>query len=430
MRIEACNLVAGYGTRIVLHNISLRLKAGEFVGLIGPNGAGKSTLLRTLVHTPPPRQGTVWLDGKRIQHFSAREIARRIAFVPQTEPTLFEFTVREVVLMGRHPHVRGMFGETSEDFTLATRAMAAADILHLADRPVTALSGGEHRRVLIARALAQNAPTLLLDEPTAHLDLMHQTDLLRVVRRQVDREGAAVLAALHDLNMAAEFCDRLILLSSGRIAAEGAPGTVLTAETLLHVYGVPVQVVRNPTSGQPLVLPTYPAPDSEAQPAHRVHVICGGGTGLTVLSGLLRRGYRVTAGVLNRLDSDEDAAAALGIEHVTEAPFSPIGPEARAACAPLIARAEAIVITDVPFGNGNLPNLEMALEAQAAGKAIFLFGGTPISARDFAGGAAVQLWNRLLEGGAHPVADLDALEAALRAGLRSQERPHESAGGR
>jgi iron complex transport system ATP-binding protein len=420
MRIEAREVVAGYGKNSILHGISLDVAPGEFVGLIGPNGAGKSTLLRVLSRTLPLQRGTVLLDGVSIDRLSALEIARRLAFVPQAEPTLFEFTVREVVLMGRHPHVRGLKGETEEDFAAATRAMAATDTLHLADRPVTALSGGEHRRVLIARALAQNAPALLLDEPTAHLDMTHQADVLVLARRLADRDGALVFAALHDLNLAAEFCDRLLLLANGRLAAEGTPEAVLTPEILAQVYGTPVRVGRSPASGRPLVLPAPPARDeSEGSPV-RVHVVCGGGTGLAVLSALQRHGYVVTAGVLNRLDSDEDAAAALGLEHVAEAPFSRIGPEARAACAEMMARSDAVVVTELPIGNGNLANLELTADAQAAGKPVYLLGETPIAARDFTGGAAQSLWDTLQQKGAETVANVEALEARLTARFRKE----------
>lgn len=413
MRIEARHVTAGYGPHDILHDISLKLLPGEFVVLIGPNGSGKSTLLRVLSGVLAPRRGEVILDGQPIARMRAREITRKIAFVPQTEPTLFEFTVREVVLMGRHAHLRGLTRETQEDYAAAMRAMAATDTLHLADRPITALSGGEHHRVLIARALAQCAPILLLDEPTAHLDLTHQADVLAIARRLADREGVSVLAALHDLNLASEYCDRMLLLSAGRVAAEGAPEEVLKAETLAEVYGGLVHIGRSPTSGKPFLFPVSRPPDADSLPARRIHVICGGGTGLATLSGLQRRGYIVSAGVLNRLDSDEEAASALGIEHVVEAPFSPIGPAALAECRALIARADAVVITDVPIGNGNLPNLELAAEVQKEGKPIYLLGEMPMAQRDFTGGAAQALWQVLVEGGAETVGNVEALEAAL-----------------
>lgn len=415
MRIEAQDLTAGYADRPVLRGVTLKLQRAEFVGLIGPNGAGKSTLLRALTRSMPLQGGTVNLDGDPIHRLSAREIARRIALVPQTEPTLFEFTVREVVLMGRHPHVHGLFGEKEEDFAIAARAMAATDTLHLADRPITALSGGEHRRALIARALAQNTPTLLLDEPTAHLDITHQTDLLSLVRRLSERDGTAVLTALHDLNLAAEFCDRLILLADGRIQADGSPEEVMTAENLQNAYGVSVQIGRNPVSGRPFLLPSPPISRQAGEETLKVHVICGGGTGLMIFTPLLRQGFQLTAGVLNRLDSDEDAAVALDIEHVSEAPYSPISRESLEACSRLIRGADVILITEVPFGKGNLANLDLALEAQAEGKPVFLLGESAIESRDFTGNQAVQRWNQLLAQGAQSLKSVSEVERKLRA---------------
>jgi iron complex transport system ATP-binding protein len=412
MRIEARGVTAGYGGQPVLHDVSFVLGEGEFVGLIGPNGAGKSTLLRVLSGTLRPSGGAVLLDGEPIDRLKAREIARKLAFVPQTESTLFEFSVRDVVLMGRHPHVRGLAGETHEDFARANQAMVATDILHLADRPITALSGGEHRRVLIARALAQATPAVLLDEPTAHLDITHQAEILSLVRRQADEAGASVLAALHDLNLAAEFCDRLILLADGRVALEGPPTEVLTSLTLERAYGASVTVGRNPASGRPFIFPALA--QNEATPnSRRIHVICGGGTGIGLLQALRRRGHVLTAGVLNRLDSDEEACTALGIEHAWEAPFSPIGEAARSRCRELMQDAELLVVTEVPIGRGNLANLELALEAQQAGKSVYLIDRRPSAERDFTGGNAQALFDALERNGAIRVADAAALEACF-----------------
>lgn len=412
-RLSVEAVTAGYGARNAVKEVTFGLRRGEFVGLLGPNGAGKSTLLRVLSHALPARTGRVLLEGEPLARMSARDIARWIAFVPQSETVLFDFTVRDVVLMGRHPHVSGLRGETAADYTAADRAMADADILPLRDRPVTSLSGGEYRRVLIARALAQTAPILLLDEPTAHLDLTHQIEVLRLARRLAEQEGACVCAALHDLNLAAEFCDRLLVLSEGRVAAEGTPEAVLNAPLLEQVYGRGLQVSRSPFSGKPFC---FPAPEDTTPPRAttlRLHVVCGGGTGAGILAELARRGYRVTTGVLNRLDTDQEAAAALGLEYVEEPPFSPILPAARRACDALAAPADAVIVTDVPFGRGNLANLEMTAAAQAAGKPVFLFAADTFAERDFTDGRAAELWAHLLRKGAGTPNSLHALLDAL-----------------
>jgi len=186
---------------------------------------------------------------------SAREIARLVAFVPQTEPVLFDFSVREIVLMGRHARIQGLGGEREEDFEAAHRAMTAADVLHLADRPITSLSGGEHRRALLARALAQESAALLMDEPIAHLDPGHQIEILGVARRLVNAGGTLAVVALHDLNLAAAYCDRLILLDSGRIFRDDSTESMLTDAVLQPIFGRGITVATNPMTGKPLVLP-------------------------------------------------------------------------------------------------------------------------------------------------------------------------------
>jgi len=423
-RIEAVNIAAGYGDRTVLRGIDLRVRAGEMVGLIGPNGSGKSTLLRVLSAGLRPSAGSVHLDGEDILALRSRDIALRLAFVPQSEPAVFDFPVRDVVLMGRHAHVRGLGGETSADFEAAARAMAAADILDLADRPVTALSGGEHRRVLIARALAQQAPTLLLDEPVAHLDITHQVEILALARRMANRDSVAVLAALHELNLAAEFCDRLVLLSDGKVLAEGTPDDVLTVDLLERAYGAALQVGHSPASGKPMVLP-LPAPDTATVNCARIHVICGGATGAALLSQLVRRGYTVTAGVLNQLDSDQRAAEALGIEHVAEAPFSPIGELARTRCRDLIGRADAVILTEVPFGNGNLSNLRLALESRRSGKTVIVIESSPFASRDYTDeGEASVLWDQIVAAGATVVGDPREAANAIRVAAEDAAHAH------
>lgn len=407
MRLEGNDIAAGYPGREVLQAVRLRLESGRFVGLIGPNGCGKSTLLRVLSHVLPARVGSVQIDGQELGRLSPVEIARRLAFVPQQETPAFDFTVKDIVLMGRYPH-RSRQGETAEDYALVARALADADVLHLAERPVTQLSGGELRRVLLARALAQQTPLLLLDEPTAHLDVTHQVELLTLTRRLTRERDVGALAALHELNQAAEFCDELVLLCAGRVLATGSPEAVLTADNLRKAYDAQAQIGRNPITGRPMLLTVSPLRAEEAAPsAPRVHVVCGGGSGVGVMGTLLRYGFRVTAGVLNRLDSDQEAAEALGIEAALEAPFSAIGADARARCAALMAQAQTIIVTSVPFGHGNLANLELVVEAQVAGKRVVLLGETPVEARDYASGAATTLLHQLRDNGALTFAQLE-----------------------
>ena len=258
MNLTANQISAGYGGADILHSVSVGVATGEFVGLLGPNGCGKSTLLRVLSGVLRPRHGAVSLEGRDLLQWTATERAQRIAFVPQSETAAFDFSVRDIVLMGRYPHRQKFKSETARDYEIVALALVDADISHLADRPVTELSGGEHRRVLLARALAQQTPLLLLDEPTAHLDITHQAELLLLTRRLMRERGIGVMAALHDLNQAAEYCDRLILMRGGEIVAEGTPEATLTADNLRQVYNAEAQIGANPATGRPFIFALRP----------------------------------------------------------------------------------------------------------------------------------------------------------------------------
>jgi iron complex transport system ATP-binding protein len=245
-------------TRPILTEITFQLEQSEIVGVVGPNGSGKSTLIRALSRALRPASGSVRLNGKNLYtEISARDAARVIGVVPQSATLTLEFTVREIVSMGRAPHLprRPFAGETLSDEQIISAALQDAGVAPLAGRVATTLSGGEWQRVLLARTLAQQPQILLLDEPTAHLDIQHGQETLDLARSLAHRQGRAVLAVLHDLNMAAVYCDRLLLMASGRIAAQGTPDEVLTRETIEGVYGARVWVGRHPLVDRPLVLP-------------------------------------------------------------------------------------------------------------------------------------------------------------------------------
>ena len=224
--------------------VDFRARPGEFVGLIGPNGAGKTTLLRTLSKLVAPSAGKVYLDRQDLAHQSARRIAQQVALVPQTTVLDFGFTCLEVVLMGRNPHLGRFEVETQRDRALAHAAMERTAVEPFATRLITELSGGERQRVVVARALAQEPRLLLLDEPTANLDVHHQLQLLGLVRDLVD-QGLTAVGAIHDLTLAARYCDRLVLLHEGRVLAAGAVAAVLTPANLARAFGVRAVVERD-----------------------------------------------------------------------------------------------------------------------------------------------------------------------------------------
>ena len=252
------NLSFGYENERIIKELSFEVEKGEILGIIGPNGSGKTTLLRLLSGVLHPWSGRVSFVGKDLRRMRRKEIARRVAVVPQQSFIIFPFTVREIVLMGRAPYL-GMFqNEGKRDFEIAEKAMDYTDTLRLAHRHVDELSGGELQRVIIARALAQEPEVMLLDEPTSHLDLKHQMEIFDLIKRLNSEEGMTFVVVLHDLNLAGEYCDRLLLLKEGRAYKMGRPDEVLTAEAIKETYGVNALVTRNPVTSAPHVIPLSP----------------------------------------------------------------------------------------------------------------------------------------------------------------------------
>lgn len=249
------SVVCRYDAVPALDGVTVDIAAGEFAGIVGPNGSGKTTLLRTMNALVAPARGTVLLEGRELSTMSPQQVASVVASVPQRAGSGFGFTVRDIVLMGRTPHLPPLAGETARDLAVARQAMERTGTWPLADRPVDTLSGGEFQRVLVARALAQEPRVLLLDEPTAHLDIRFQLEIMDLLSGLRGGEFT-VVAALHDLNLAAAYCDRLVLLDRGRIAAMGTPGEVLTPSRLAQIYGAVVIVQQHPTTGRPHVIVT------------------------------------------------------------------------------------------------------------------------------------------------------------------------------
>ncbi len=262
MRVQVSDISFGYPKWPVLSNISFHVGEGEFLSVLGPNGSGKSTLLRLLARILLPGKGSIELGNQALSSFGRNELAKMIGYVPQETNWFFPFTVMEVVLMGRTPYVGRWGFENEDDIMHAHHAMDLADILDLAEKPITAISGGERQRVLIARALAQRPRILLLDEPNAHLDLSHQIDVFRILRKQQQEHLLTVISVSHDLNLAAAFSSSVLLLGGGSagapntVIATGSPREVLTAERIRNVFRTDVVVDSSTPHGPVRISPT------------------------------------------------------------------------------------------------------------------------------------------------------------------------------
>jgi iron complex transport system ATP-binding protein len=254
MYLTVEQITCRYGSRTVLSDFSLQVERGEFLAVVGPNGSGKSTLVRAISRVIRPAAGRILLSGRDIASLSARALAREVAVLSQETAISFDFTVEEVVRMGRLPHLSRFRGETEADRRAVEEAMALTRTAEMAGRLVTRLSGGERQRVLFARALAQQPSLLILDEPTAHLDIAYQVELLDLTWRLNRERGLTVIAVLHDLNLAALYASRILMMREGRPVAHGAPPEVLTEENVAAVYGSRVRVVEVPEEGRPHVM--------------------------------------------------------------------------------------------------------------------------------------------------------------------------------
>jgi len=406
--LEAKGVYAAYYRENVVAGMDIAVAAGDFIGIVGPNGSGKTSFLKSLSRALRPRQGVVLLEGEDLYDLPAKQVARKLAVVPQENPISFGFTALEVVLMGRNPHLGRLQGAGPADLEVARLAMEKANVWHLADRPANELSGGERQRVIIAQALAQDAGLLLLDEPTQHLDINHQLSLLEMLLEMCSR-GLAVVMVMHDLNLASQYCDRLIVMRRGMEFAHGAPAEVLTSTVLQEVFGVGSIVTRHAVTDRPHII-FLPAPGGDgALAGPRVHLVCGGASGASFMRDLLERGCYLTAGVLNLGDGDEEVGRALEIRMTTEAPFSHVSEDAHLANLELMREADAVIVSDLHVGPGNLVNLEAALQALEWGKAVYLFSPHPIEERDHTGGKARELYGRLLAAGAEESPDREEI---------------------
>jgi len=360
--LELRDFSVRYGPHLAVSGVTVSVAPGEVLALAGPNGSGKSTLIRAVATRTSGVSGFAAVDGARLDGLSAVERARRVAWMPQEEPTGDNVALTDYVEYGRYAHIPRWTGASPADRAAVREAIREADLERFADRGLLELSGGERQRARLARALAQDAPVLLLDEPTAHLDVGHQLELLERVRAHARRQDRAVLVALHDLNLAARYADRVAVLAHGRLQTVGPPLEILSPDLLADVWGVVAELRNDPTSGLPYLIPRLPRAPRVAPPgapsSFRVHVVGGGGSGGPLFRGILDLGCDVSAGILPLFDSDTELARELGLAAAVELPFRPIASETLERLDSLLASADAIVVAPFPVGASNLANLD------------------------------------------------------------------------
>jgi len=383
------NIACRYETANVLENINFSADEGDFIGVIGPNASGKSTLLKSISKILKPHTGIVFLNERDLYSLKSVEVAKKLAVVPQESVISFAFTALEVVLMGRIPHLNRFEMEGAKDLALAKKVMQLTNSWYLAERPINQLSGGEKQRVIIARSLAQEPKVLLLDEPTDHLDINHQIEILDLIKKLNKEERMVVIAVLHDLNIASQYCEKLILLNKGRIFAAGGIGNVLTQENIEKVYGIKVRVKRDEFSGKLLIHAQKKRTIRAAK--SRVHVVAGSGSAISLMNELADNGYNISLGVINIGDSDYITAKALGLDIVEEKPFSFISGKNYEKNLKLIGQAEYVILTNIPIGFANIRNLEAIKKARN----LIIIEKEPMEKRDYTKGEASKLYHKL-----------------------------------
>jgi iron complex transport system ATP-binding protein len=398
---EVRGLEVTLGGQLVLGPLDLEIARGAFMGILGPNGSGKTTLLRALTGGVKPSAGSVALEGRPPGAYRAVELARLVGVVPQQFSLDFNFTVAEMVAMGRYSHSgRGVAGAAAAaDGEAVAAALEATSLTSLSDRLVTELSGGERQRALIAQTLAQETPILLLDEPLNNLDLNHQLEIMQLLGR-LHARGKTVVVVLHDLNMAAQYCNELLLLDHGRVAARGTPGDILDPRLILEVFRVRVAVHRQ--GQRPYLTPLWSKSREELveQGTARVHVIAGGGAASELVEELVLYGFTPSVGVVSVFDTDYATAQRYELHVISAPPFQPFPPEAVQQLEAVVEQAQVVAVAPIFFGPGNLEPLRVALRAARAGKLVVLVDEPPIAQRDLSGGEATRLVGELIASGA------------------------------
>ena len=388
---QTFNLTVHLSGKLILDDVSFSADHGDLIAVIGPNGSGKTTLLRAIGGLLDNHTGSVFIDGVDIASIDRRLIGTKIAFVPQTPPETHNFTTSDIVSMGRYPHTGRFQIDSSNDEEFIESAMEATDVLDLRHSKVSELSGGERQRVFIARALAQNTSIIVMDEPTANLDIQYQLKILKLMR-EYTKKGICVVTAIHDLSLASRYADKLILLNDGKVISTGLPEEVLISENIKTSYGISALVYNDPLTGKTTLSTNDESQVSvDVQSKSLVHVICGGGTGGRLIHSLIDAGIKVTAGPLGSGDTDRMVMDILGVNYIPTMAFAPINKDLARDHTEMVNAAELVILCDMPIGANNLNNLEVAKLA----KQLIVYGELELGDRDLTDGSASNLYKKL-----------------------------------
>lgn len=382
MRLEVFGVSVELKSKEVLKDVSLKLEEGEILAVLGPNGSGKSTLLRTIFGILKPKKGVVLFDGKKL---NIEEVSKVAAYLPQGSPET-KLKVIEIVLLGRTPHLEGLKRASSKDYEIALNSLKIVGMDDFKDRIFDELSGGEKQKVLLARIFAQEPKMMILDEPTAHLDISAQIEIMQLIKKKVEEKSCSTIISLHDINLASAFADKVMILKSGKVFYAGRFEN-LNEKIIKDVYEIDASVKK--IGNFVLVLPK-PSTKNNLW----IHVICGGGSGVYLLRKLSE--FKVSAGVLNALDTDWEIATSLGYEVISEAPFSEISRENHEKNLKIVEKCDLVILTNLAIGNGNLRNL-IAAERAAELKKLLVVHKDDFGSRNFVGDSAEKIYNNIIK---------------------------------
>lgn len=417
--ISIKDLSFSYGQQKIIKNFNLEIEKGEFVALLGPNGVGKTTIFNIISGVLPFKKGEVKIFGKDISRMRSREIAKYIGVVPQESTSNFNFSNLEIVLMGRTCQTSRFKNETEDSYKLAMQSMKLTKTDHLSDRGFMEISGGEKQRVVIAQVITQETDILLLDEPTSNLDINFQIEIMQLISKIKEDKNLTVVGVFHDINLAAQYAGRTVLMKDGKTFRDGTPEEVLTSENIYKVFKAHVITERNPFTNKIYITPHYNNHNefiTKPEKTKKIHIIAGGGSGSYLFNILSGEGHDVSTCILSSIDTDAKIAQQLKIPLIIEDPHLKISEENIKLNKKFISGSDVVVIARVQFGEKNYVNLTSIEEALNLNKKVYFIDGSNFPSRDFTGGKATRLFRKLLKKGAISVNNEEELAILLREG--------------